>query len=114
MDPKNPLVNHIVMADQVWHARGVEDALAGLETNAEQGLTLAEVQERQMRCGFNELQEKALPSFWELLGRQLKDFIVILLMVAALVSALLGDWIEAGIILLIVVLNAILGVVQES
>jgi Ca2+-transporting ATPase len=114
MDPKNPLENHIVMADQVWHARGVEDALAGLETNAEQGLTLAEVQERQMRCGFNELQEKALPSFWELLGRQLKDFIVILLMVAALVSALLGDWIEAGIILLIVVLNAILGVVQES
>jgi len=43
MDPKNPLENHIVMADQVWHARGVEDALAGLETNAEQGLTLAEV-----------------------------------------------------------------------
>ena len=45
---------------------------------------------------------------------QLNNFVIILLIVAAVISALLGDWVEAGAILLIVVLNAVLGVVQES
>ena len=45
---------------------------------------------------------------------QLNSFVVILLIVAALISALLGEWVDAGAILTIVVLNAILGVVQES
>jgi P-type Ca2+ transporter type 2C len=45
---------------------------------------------------------------------QLNSFVVILLIVASEVSAVLGDWVEAGAILLIVVLNAILGVIQES
>ncbi len=99
---------------EAWHHRSAEETIIGLATTSETGLSLAEVQERRKLYGFNELLEKPLPSFWELLGRQLKDFIVILLLVAAVVSALLGDWIEAGIIMLIVVLNAILGVVQES
>jgi P-type Ca2+ transporter type 2C len=52
--------------------------------------------------------------FWKLVVEQLKSFVVILLIVAAIISALLGDMIEAVVILTIVVLNAVLGVVQES
>ncbi|NMD26778.1 MAG: cation-translocating P-type ATPase [Chloroflexi bacterium] len=99
---------------QNWHDKKLDEAIAELAAKPATGLTLGEVQERQKRYGFNELREKPLPTFWELLGRQLKDFIVLLLLAAAVISALLGDWLEAGVIMLIVVLNATLGVVQES
>ena len=54
------------------------------------------------------------PTFLKMLLAQLKNFIVIMLIVAAAVSAVLGEWVDAGAIFAIVVLNAILGVVQES
>lgn len=60
------------------------------------------------------MNERKAPPNLQLLGRQLNDFIVILLIVAAVILALLGDWIEASVIMLIVVFNAVLGVVQES
>ena len=64
--------------------------------------------------GRNELKEKPRPTFFQLVFEQLNNFVVILLIVASVISAVLRDWVEAGAILLIVVLNAILGVVQES
>jgi Ca2+-transporting ATPase len=64
--------------------------------------------------GRNELREKPRPTFLKMVIDQLNNFVVILLILASIISALLGDWVEAGAILLIVVLNSILGVVQES
>ncbi|MGW8227162.1 MAG: cation-translocating P-type ATPase, partial [Anaerolineales bacterium] len=52
-------------------------------------------------------------SFWQMLGEQFNNFVVILLIVAAVISALLGDYIESAAIFAIVILNAALGVVQE-
>ena len=97
-----------------WYDKAVEDVFVEIKTSASSGLTSEEVLKRQKHYGFNELKEKPRPSFMQLLLAQLNNFIVILLIVAALISALLGDWIEAAVIMLIVVLNAILGVVQES
>ena len=97
-----------------WHDKTIEDVFKELGSNPSTGLFTDEVLHRQKKYGFNELQEKPRPTFWQLLARQLNDFIVILLIVAAVISALLGDWIEAVVIMLIVVLNAILGVVQEG
>lgn len=114
MDPKSSLESKAQNMSQNWHDKKLDEAIAELAAKPATGLTLGEVQERQKRYGFNELREKPLPTFWELLGRQLKDFIVLLLLAAAVISALLGDWLEAGVIMLIVVLNATLGVVQES
>ena len=114
MDPKSSLESKVQNMSQNWHDKKLDEAIAELAAKPATGLTLGEVQERQKRYGFNELREKPLPTFWELLGRQLKDFIVLLLLAAAVISALLGDWLEAGVIMLIVVLNATLGVVQES
>ncbi len=96
-----------------WHSLELDDVRARLETSS-QGLSSAEAARRLERYGFNELQEKPRSTFLQLLIAQLNNFIVILLIVASVVSALLGDWVEAIVILLIVVLNAILGVVQES
>ncbi len=96
-----------------WHDIGLEDVLARLGTPA-QGLSTEEAARRLEQYGPNELKEKPRPTFWQLVLAQLNNFIVILLIVASVVSALLGDWIEAAVIMMIVVLNAILGVVQES
>ena len=73
-----------------------------------------EAARRLKQYGPNQLDEKPRPTFFQLVLDQLRNFVVILLIVAALISAVLGEWVEAGAILAIVVLNAILGVVQES
>ncbi len=97
-----------------WHDKTIEDIYAQMDISPTEGLTGDQVKNRQEKYGLNELMEKPSPSFFQLLVSQLNNFIVILLIIASIVSAILGDWIEAGVIMLIVVLNAILGVVQES
>jgi Ca2+-transporting ATPase len=100
--------------ERVWHALEVSDVLPALGTSPQRGLTSEEAARRLERHGPNELTEKPRPTFWSLLWDQLNNFIVIVLIAAGIVSAVLGDYIEAAAILAIVVLNAILGVVQES
>jgi Ca2+-transporting ATPase len=104
------------MTDQnrEWHALSADKATQILETDAEAGLKEAEAKSRLEVYGFNELEEKPPPTFLERLWAQLKDFVVMILLVSAVISALLGDWIEAGAILAIVVLNSAIGVIQES
>ena len=97
-----------------WHALSVEDIALTLGTDAERGLTSAEAVARHERFGFNELKERPPVSFWTRLLDQLKGFVVIILIVASLISAALGDFIEAAVIMAIVVLNAAIGVIQES
>ena len=96
-----------------WHAMSADDVLSRLETRHQTGLTSQEVAHRLERYGRNELAEKPRPTFLQLVIDQLNNFVVILLIVASVISAVLGDYVEAAAILLIVVLNAILGVVQE-
>ncbi|MCX6055728.1 MAG: cation-translocating P-type ATPase [Chloroflexi bacterium] len=97
-----------------WHALTADEVLKELDTVAENGLSNEEVEARQQQYGLNQLKEKPRPTFLHLVLEQLKSFVVILLIVASIVSAVLGEWIDSGAILLIVVLNAVLGVVQES
>src|SRR5512135_807826 len=93
-----------------WHSLELSDVLVKLEVPS-QGLSTEEVAKRTERYGPNELREKPRPTFLQLVLAQFNNFIVILLIIASIVSAVLGDWIEAGVIMLIVLLNAILGVV---
>ncbi len=98
----------------IWHSMSAEDVVHHLDTQIQNGLTTEEAARRLKQYGPNQLDEKPRPTFFQLVLDQLKNFVVILLIVAALISALLGEWVEASAILAIVVLNAILGVVQES
>ncbi len=102
------------MAEQVTHARTIEQALQELQSDAHVGLTSQEAAARLQRYGPNELKEKPRPGFLARLLDQFKDFLIIILIVAAVISLLLGEWIDALAILAIVALNATLGVVQES
>lgn len=96
-----------------WHALTAEDVLKHLEVHDE-GLTTAEVEKRLEHYGPNQLNEAPRPSFLVILWAQLNSFVVILLIIASVISALLGDYVEAAAIMAIVVLNAVLGIVQEQ
>ncbi|NTV37003.1 MAG: HAD-IC family P-type ATPase, partial [Anaerolineaceae bacterium] len=97
-----------------WHALSTDQVLETLDTQFQSGLTSQEAARRLEQYGPNQLTEKPRPGFLQLVLDQLKSFVVILLIVAAVISAVLGEWVDASAIIAIVVLNAILGVVQES
>jgi Ca2+-transporting ATPase len=109
----SPRVISTQKGDHSWHAMGAEDVLEQLETFPENGLTSEEATSRLREFGPNQLTEAPPTTFWQMLWEQFNNFVVILLVVAAVVSALLGDYIEAGAIMAIVILNATLGVIQE-
>ena len=95
-----------------WHALETRDVLDHLKVH-ENGLTTEEANRRVEQFGLNQLKEAPRPTFWQTLWEQLNNFVVILLIIASVISALLGDYVEAAAIMAIVVLNAILGIVQE-
>jgi Ca2+-transporting ATPase len=96
-----------------WHTLTTEQTIERLETPLEEGLSSDVAARRLQHYGLNKLNEAPGISFWRMLLDQFSSFVVIMLIVAAIVSALLGDWEEAAAILAIVVLNAALGVIQE-
>ena len=97
---------------QEWHALTTEEVLDHLKVE-DSGLTTAEAKRRLEHYGPNQLTEAPRPTFLQMLWEQLNNFVVILLIVASVISALLGDYVEAAAIMAIVVLNAVLGIVQE-
>jgi P-type Ca2+ transporter type 2C len=95
-----------------WHALETQEVLDHLKVQGN-GLTPEEAKRRLERYGPNQLKEAPRTTFLQMLWEQLNNFVVILLIVASLISALLGDYVEASAIMAIVVLNAVLGIVQE-
>jgi Ca2+-transporting ATPase len=112
MKIKSPQDNIATPKPEPWHALTAEEVLDHLKVR-ENGLSDAEAAERTAKYGSNQLTEAVRPGFLKLMWEQFNNFIVILLIVAALISALLGEWIDASAILSIVVLNAVLGIIQE-
>ena len=104
----------------IWHSAKLTDVVNELDTDLKTGLTEAEVKGRQAKYGLNQLTEKKKKSFAARFLDQLKDFMVIVLMIAAAVSLITNifnggeDWLEPIVIVAIVVVNALLGVLQES
>jgi P-type Ca2+ transporter type 2C len=96
-----------------WHALHTEEVLDQLHSPPDNGLTSKEAQQRLLQFGPNELTEAPPTTFWQMLREQFVNFVVLLLIVAAVISALLGDYVEAAAIMAIVILNAALGVIQE-
>ena len=95
-----------------FHQLSIDDALNRLNSRPE-GLGDDEVQRRLAEHGPNELQEKGTRSPWAILLEQFAQTMVIILIVAAVISAFLGDWLEAGAIMAIVILFAALGFIQD-
>ncbi|MBW4627699.1 MAG: cation-translocating P-type ATPase [Brasilonema octagenarum HA4186-MV1] len=115
-------------AAAVWHSLEVDKSLELLKTNADSGLTSQEVQQRLQEYGPNELEETAGRSAWEILVDQFKNIMLLMLIAVAIISGALDliSWQQGELkpgevpfkdtiaILAIVILNGILGYVQES
>jgi Ca2+-transporting ATPase len=96
-----------------WYRLEAAEVLTHLETDIEHGLSQTEAQRRLAEYGPNELIERGLKSPLLILWEQLTALMVVILIIAAAVSAALGDYKDAVAILAIVVLNAVLGFTQE-
>ena len=94
--------------------QSIECVVKTLGTDAASGISETEAISRIKRFGRNELEdEKSAPFIVKLLN-QFKDFLILILIVAAVISAALGEVFDASIILAIVVINAFLGAIQEN
>ncbi len=97
-----------------------EEVLEEQSTSAAQGLTVAEAQKRLADVGPNKLDEEEKTPMWKRFFEQMADPMVIMLLVAAAISVITGfiqgepEWADAAIILSVVILNSVLGVVQEA
>ena len=103
-----------------WERRTPKEVLAHWKTSETTGLSEKEAAKRQSTYGRNELEHKKPESLFVSFLNQMKDFMIITLLIAALISFLVSylqgqiDLVEPAIILAIVVLNAVLGVFQEA
>ncbi len=96
-----------------WYRITKDDILLKLKTNSEQGLSQIAAKRRLTEYGPNELIDRGMKSPWLIFWEQLTAVMVVILIVAAVISALIGDYKDAIAIMTIVVLNAILGFSQE-
>ncbi len=114
--PGQPLPVAPAMSDGApppWHAMDTAEALAALGTPAH-GLSTEEAARRLRVHGPNRLAEAPPPSALARLLRQFGNLLLIILMIAAAVTAVMGHWVDSGVILAVVILNAVIGFVQEG
>jgi magnesium-transporting ATPase (P-type) len=99
---------------EAWHAKSADDVVKRLATNREKGLDAAEAATRLGKYGPNRLPEgKKRGPFMRFLA-QFNNILVYVLLAAGFTKLMLGLWVDAGIIFGVVVLNALLGFIQEG
>ncbi|PUA33032.1 MAG: hypothetical protein B9J98_02880 [Candidatus Terraquivivens tikiterensis] len=97
-----------------WHSMDVDEVIARLGTDKERGLTSEEVRDRLAKYGPNEIERQERPSGLRIFLRQFKNVLILLLLVATLVSAILGELVDSLLIFVIMMAATVLGSVQES
>ena len=95
-----------------WYQLDLHQVAERLQS-PDQGLTLSEVETRRAEVGLNELIEKQRKSIWMMFLDQFKDFMILVLIAAAVISGVIGEVADTIAITVIVLLNAILGFIQE-
>ncbi|GMA49125.1 calcium-transporting ATPase [Alicyclobacillus contaminans] len=98
--------------EKIWHSLSAKDCLGLLESGPG-GLSEAQVEERRQTHGLNQLIEGEKVSLLTLFFNQFRDFMILVLLAATLISGLLGEYTDAITIVAIIVLNGILGFIQE-
>jgi Ca2+-transporting ATPase len=107
-DPKN--VGEVFL---MWFAEYQENVLKALAVNPDHGLSDEEAKERLERYGSNRIKEKPRKSLWALFFAQLKDMLIYILLGAALITIIIGEYVDSLIIFSVVIINAIIGMIQE-
>ena len=101
------------MQERKWYQFSIPEVLTILKTDVDKGLNTKEALARLGEFGLNQLQEFKRSSPLKMFIGQFTDFMVLVLIAAALISGMLGEYADALTILAIIIINAILGFVQE-
>lgn len=107
------------MENSKWYNKEIKEVENELKTDIKKGLTLEEIKKRQEKYGRNELKAKKKKTLVQKFLEQFKDFSIIILIIAAIISGIVGVAEGEGItdtiiILIVVIVNAIIGVTQEA
>ena len=108
-----------LILEEKWFTKKIEQVEKELKTNIDKGLSDEKIKEKREIYGYNELQAKKKKSIFIKFLEQFKDFMIIVLVIAAVISGVIGYMEGEGItdsiiILIVVIVNAIIGVAQES
>ncbi|WP_025642174.1 calcium-transporting P-type ATPase, PMR1-type [Schnuerera ultunensis] len=97
-----------------WYEKNIENLLSELNTNEQTGISKEEAENRLKKYGPNELKEEAKKSLLSKIIAQFNDFLVIILIIASVISFIVGEKTDSVVILAIVAINAFLSLYQEG
>lgn len=100
--------------NEPMHQADAGDVARLLETDCQKGLSDSEVRRRQERHGPNRIRERRGTPAWKRLLLQFTQPLAYILLIAAGVTAYLNQWVDSAVIVLVVVVNAVVGFIQES
>lgn len=98
----------------MWYKKSKNEILKELDVDKKNGLSSNEALRRLEKYGKNKLETKKKKTLFKQFLSQLKDVMIYILIIAAIISAFLGEISDALIILLVIIINAVIGVIQES
>lgn len=101
------------MTKPIWHSMESAQVLKELDTDIHRGLSEGEAKRRLEKYGYNELKKEERVSPFVLFIKQFKNILIIILLAAVVLSAVVGELVDAGIILVIVIFCSVLGFTQE-
>ena len=101
------------MKDKNWHSKEIKEVLDNYSVTKEEGLSDKVIEERLIEYGKNELPQKKKDSIFKLFFGQFKDSIVIVMLFAAFFSFIIGEVVDAVVILFIILIDAVMGTAQE-
>ncbi len=101
------------MTEISWHTMNIDEVVKSLDTNINAGISQAEAEKRLQKYGYNQLEKKKGVSLSLIFLEQFNNFIVWILIAAALLSGILKELDDAIAIIVIVIINAVIGFIQE-
>ncbi len=96
-----------------WYKQDINEVEKQLQVSIKHGLSDQQIEQRRLQFGPNRIKEATTQPFWVLFIKQFQDFMVIVLLAATLIAGLLGEYIDAIVIIVIVLLNGFIGFFQE-
>ncbi len=97
----------------MWFSKSIEDVLKEINVDALSGLSEEEAKVRLEKYGANQLQSKKKKNIFQLFIAQLQEWLIYVLFAAVVITLFMGEYIDATIIILVIITNAVLGVIQE-
>ena len=98
----------------MWFSKSLEDVLSEFSVDPSIGLSDIEAKKRLEKYGMNQLKGKPKKSLISLFLSQLKDMLIYVLLAAAIITMIIGEYTDSIIILMVIILNAVIGVFQEA